>query len=434
VQLFQPYVFSERVVEAETTEFGIYVGGFGALALVWLALTRRIAPFERRLGCAALALALLGALLALGPSGGLYRVLMATPVVGLFRAPARYGFFLNAASALASALLFADLVRRRRAPLVPTERAIAIGVPLLSAGFGLALLYTRPDQTTGWAPASAGFATFAALGILFAAAAAGRRAALPWLALLACLDLGVYGISYVRQREPDPESFEAFLARTPAPSVPDGYRTLEGPIPVTMRGARYLRGYVAMWPLKQLESLPGILPSYEELTQGADFWRAVMSVGSVVSDAGWPLPRVRLVTQFKVSERPFDDIRATDVATTALVTKPIELDAGAPGEAAIVHDGAGEIGLTTRAPGRQLLVISESFHEGWRVWIDDAPGEALRVYGDYIGCVVPAGEHRVRWRFEPASFVWGARLSALGLAGVIVWMAVALARARFNRG
>jgi hypothetical protein len=355
---------------------------------------------------------------------------MATPVVGLFRAPARYGLFLNAAGALASALLFADLVRRPRAALGAMERAIAIGVPLLSAGFGLALLYTRPESTAGWAPAAAGFATFAALGLLFAAAAAGRRAALPWLLLLACLDLGVYGISYVRQREPEPESFESFYARTPVPSVPAGYRTLEGPISMTMRGARYLRGYVAMAPLRELESMPGIFPSYPELNKAFDHWPAVMSVGSVVSESGWPLPRVRLVTQSRVSERPIDDIGATDVATTALVTKPIELDAGAPGEAVIVHDGAGEIRLTTRAPGRQLLVVSESFHEGWRVWIDDAPSEALRVYGDYIGCVVPAGEHQLRWRFEPASFLWGARLSALGLAGVIVWTAVALAGTR----
>jgi len=423
-QLVQPYLFTERVLDTTTTETSVYVGALGVLALLWLALARRPAGLERRLARAVLALALLGALLALGANGWLYPLQLELPVVGLFRAPARYGFFLNVASALAAALLFADLVRRPRAALGPTERGIAIGLPLLAAAVGVALLCARPEETTGWVAAAAGFAIFAAHGLLFAAAAAGSRGALPALLVLVCLDLGVYTLGYVRQREPEPVSFESFYAATPPRVEPEGFRALEGPIRNTMRGTRYLSGYVAMLPLRELGRHPDAIV---ESLRGADFLRAVMQVSSVVSDFGDPLPRARLLTQFRVSEKPIDEIAAIDVASTALVAHEIALDAGTPGDVAIVEDAAGDLRLETSAPGRQLLVISESFHEGWRPTIDGEPVEALRVYGDYLGCVVPAGEHAVHWRFEPTSFALGSRITKLALAGVALWIAMALA-------
>ena len=198
-----------------------------------------------------------------------------------------------------------------------------------------------------------------------------------------------------------------------------------------MLGVRYLWGYVALWPERQLPILP-LDAQYHPLDDDAMVtWRAAMRVASVAAkESPRPLPRVRLLTDARVSTRPAIDIRAIDVAKTALVDRAAPLDAGLPGEARMLEEEPGEITIETRAAGRQLLVVSESFHAGWRVWIDGEPGSLLRAYGDFIGCVVPQGSHRIRLHFEPASFRWGARVSALALAGILAWSVIALVRAR----
>src|SRR5262249_30181362 len=97
-------------------------------------------------------------------------------------------------------------------------------------------------------------------------------------------------------------------------------------------------------------------------------------------------------------------------------------------------ESGGDLDVSTIAPGRQLLVISESFHEGWRASVDGAPVPVLRAYGDYMACVVPAGEHRVRLHFEPTSYVVGRRVSALALAAIAAWGGVALLTSRRRLG
>ena len=69
----------------------------------------------------------------------------------------------------------------------------------------------------------------------------------------------------------------------------------------------------------------------------------------------------------------------------------------------------------TDAPARQLLIVSESYHEGWRARVDGRATRVFRLDGDFLGCVVPAGRHDVRFRFQPRGEQAGAWLSVLGL-------------------
>ena len=73
------------------------------------------------------------------------------------------------------------------------------------------------------------------------------------------------------------------------------------------------------------------------------------------------------------------------------------------------------------APGRQLLVLSESYDEGWMATVGGHPVPVVRVNGDFLGCVVPAGTHQVALVFAPAHLAWGARVSlgALLVAGLL---------------
>jgi uncharacterized membrane protein YfhO len=71
--------------------------------------------------------------------------------------------------------------------------------------------------------------------------------------------------------------------------------------------------------------------------------------------------------------------------------------------------------VETEALHPQLLVLTERFHPGWQIAIDGEPVEVRRVYGEYLGCVVPPGTRRVSLVFAPASARHGLWLTIAGL-------------------
>ena len=52
---------------------------------------------------------------------------------------------------------------------------------------------------------------------------------------------------------------------------------------------------------------------------------------------------------------------------------------------------------------------------GWHVTVDGEPAEPIPVNGLFRGVWAPAGDHSIVWRYDPASFRWGATISILGL-------------------
>jgi hypothetical protein len=128
-----------------------------------------------------------------------------------------------------------------------------------------------------------------------------------------------------------------------------------------------------------------------------------------------------LVSRALVCTVPDQMIGQIDVATTALVSGPLELDGGPPGTATLVSDRPGRVSIAVEAPSRQLLVLAESFHPGWRVKVDGERRRVVAVYGDFLGCEVGAGRHQVEFFFEPSSLRRGAVLSALGVTLLLVW-------------
>jgi hypothetical protein len=426
-QLLQPYLLSERVVEDSTTEFGLYAGAFGIVALVWLALARRLPAPRRALAHGALALAALGALLA---QGGLQPLLSALPVVGLFRAPCRYLLWIHLAVSVAVALVFAELCARGERKAGRAQRFALLGIPLASAALAAGWLVLAPGATQGIPPALAGVALLATAGVLTFGAARGVPGAAALLIVVACADLGVYGATYVAAREPRPARIDDVRAGLEVLPGSTRYRLTDGPKLEMMAGVRYLWGYVALWPAKRLPIFPGNLDGEQLGFEHERVWDAALRVSSVLAPQWAPLSRARLLAHAQVSDDLTRDLAVVDVETTALVEREVALDDARPGSAHIVRETPGELRITTRAPGRQLLVVSESFHQGWRAWVDGAPAELLRVYGDYMGVPVPAGNHEVRLHFEPQSYALGARVSTAALAAVVAWAAAVSLRSR----
>ena len=75
--------------------------------------------------------------------------------------------------------------------------------------------------------------------------------------------------------------------------------------------------------------------------------------------------------------------------------------ADSPGEATVVRYGRHEIEVAVRAARRALLVTSDRFDSGWTATVDDR--EATVHEADYAlrTVSVPAGEHRVVFRYQP---------------------------------
>ncbi|MDZ7771429.1 MAG: YfhO family protein [Balneolaceae bacterium] len=106
------------------------------------------------------------------------------------------------------------------------------------------------------------------------------------------------------------------------------------------------------------------------------------------------------------------DLGETAVVETsqALVSRP---DTSASVE--VTSYGPREITLRTSSSGEGFLVLSEIYYPpGWTATVD---GQQTEIYKtDYIlrGLQVPAGEHEIRLRFDPASYIWGSRISWIG--------------------
>jgi hypothetical protein len=386
-----------------------------------------------------LTLGALALILALGKYGYLYRLQVYLPFAGLFRDPCRYIVLLHFAMAIAAAIAFVDvselaqhsdrLTWRKLWPL-----ALLPVASVLVAGFSL-WSRTQPDSVL--APHLASTARVLVGPVLVTLATAmvvaalhGVRYALVGISLFAAADQAVYGLSYV-WRTP-PTDIAAFVDAQPMPPEASAHRVESLNNVLTMRGACLASGYVALFPQRQLDDLrlarlqaagvgwveirQGTSPQLDTLLAQGIYWLQVSE----------PLARARLVAQARTSTDPNNDIDTIELKSTALVSEALQLAGGPTGEAAVVSDRPGEIQVVTTANSRQLLVLSESYHEGWQARVNGQTRPVLRVYGDFMGCVVDAGRCQVEFSFQPQSLHLGGWLSVLGLALTLLSFAVSL--------
>lgn len=435
IQLVAPYLFRTRVVGQNTHELGCYAGAVSLLLAVW-AIVGQKRRRNRTLIWGAAALAIVGFAIAMGEFGPLAGVTAWLPVVNRMRFPCRAIVLVHFAIAILAAVGLMELCRAREPnraglraiwALAICSVAIAIVGPLLWASYTAAwpLVWIGPAITTS----SATLMTFSTRGVRWARFA---------LVLFAAADLATYGLtnSFYSQTLP----LQQFAAATPAPPGPAIGRVavdLAAPNPrvlhagdrLLLSGWNLADGYAGLEPARTLDN-----HQIAALRAAGVIW---VSANANVADAdskargpslpGWTrvtgsLPRAKLFAEAKASTDPADDISQIDLESTLLVEQPIQLDSGRAGTVAVVEDRPGRIRLQTEAPAERLLFVSESFHPGWKCWVDGRPAPVLRVDGDFLGCLLRGGTRQVGFEFLPDSVRYGRLLSAfgLGLLGGIV--------------
>ena len=137
-----------------------------------------------------------------------------------------------------------------------------------------------------------------------------------------------------------------------------------------------------------------------------------------------PLPRVQLFRQAKVYDDLNSKMRQIDCKTVALVSKEISISGDTPGTAYIVKDKPGDIEIAADVNSRQLLFLSESFDPGWRVIVDGKTQEVIRVFGDFMGCVLDSGSHNVQFQWRPTGLIIGKFISFILSAAMLIWLLV----------
>jgi hypothetical protein len=436
LQLVGPYLFENRVVasgaDVSTHEFGLYNGAAALLLMVVLACIIGKVGRSRRLGIGALAVTALALLLALGENGPFWPLVVRLPLVSMFRASTRYVVLVHLAMAVGAAVAFDYIVRlRKTGGTLGLARLSPLAV-IVVASLAAVAVARRGDlapfaQRNVFLTAS-GVAIVAAGAVLVAAAARGKCWALAGLVLFTALDQGLYGLSYVHKKRP--ETLARYIPKASLPVDSTYYRIERSPAHTNspiLAGYRLSNGFVSFPPTSALD-----YTKTAALRVAGVKWRIVRIENADergrqefrVYEVSAPMPRVRLVSKAVVAEDPNDALERIDISESALVAESVDLQDGPPGEATITRDAPGDVTIEVASSTRQLLVFAERFHEGWHVSIDGRPERIVRVYGDFMGCVVEAGAHEVRFVFRPASLHLGRRLSIAGLALAAVLVAL----------
>ncbi|HSB61467.1 MAG TPA: hypothetical protein VLI67_07090, partial [Vicinamibacteria bacterium] len=85
--------------------------------------------------------------------------------------------------------------------------------------------------------------------------------------------------------------------------------------------------------------------------------------------------------------------------------------------AELAREAGGRLELRAEGPG--LLVVTESWDDGWTAEVDERPARLLRVNGGSIGLVLTAGTHRVLLQYRARGLVPGVILACLGALGLV---------------
>jgi hypothetical protein len=152
------------------------------------------------------------------------------------------------------------------------------------------------------------------------------------------------------------------------------------------------------------------------------------------------LPRVMLLQNYAVvpdAKAIIDSIslRHRDVAAgTWLMEDPkLRLGPVAGGHANIVSYGLNRVIIDVDTPGPALLRLADLWYPDWKAYVDGRPTPVLRA--DYLlrAVAVPAGRHRVEFRYESAAVRNGLLLSLASLLVVLAGFAFAWWRGRRPR-
>jgi hypothetical protein len=97
---------------------------------------------------------------------------------------------------------------------------------------------------------------------------------------------------------------------------------------------------------------------------------------------------------------------------------------------AFTHSSNERVELSALTPITAYVVLSDVFYPGWTATIDDRPTQVYAANFAFRAVLLPPGEHRVTFTFEPLTWRAGVVISALTLLGLMGYGALVRRRRR----
>jgi hypothetical protein len=164
--------------------------------------------------------------------------------------------------------------------------------------------------------------------------------------------------------------------------------------------------------------------------RGLDYW--VMKNPGAMERAFVP-HRVEFVADPKIRLEKMSS-SSFDPREVAYVETQFHVPATCVGTATLLEEVPTRIVIKARMETAGLVVLADRWDKGWRAVLDGKDLPILIVNHALRGVVVPAGDHRLVFRYEPASFAWGLRMAGLGVMGILGLVGVAMIGRRTDPG
>ncbi len=171
------------------------------------------------------------------------------------------------------------------------------------------------------------------------------------------------------------------------------------------------------------------VPSYLKLAhQGA---------GGVVYENLIALPRVMLLSRYRVvvpAHAILDSVKlgTSDAAAVTFLEKDrhLTLSSATGGSASIASYRLNDVTVDVSSPGAALLRLADLWYPDWTATVDGRPADVLKA--DYLlrAVPVPAGRHRVVFRFRSSAVRTGLALSIVSFAAGVALVVLGLWGAR----
>jgi len=153
-------------------------------------------------------------------------------------------------------------------------------------------------------------------------------------------------------------------------------------------------------------------------------------VHGVVSENSQAMPRAFLTRQTQTISDPnallIEILKGTsDLSDVAFLEEPADSlpttqAADVPrGEVLDLKADVSRYTMRVRAPAPRQLVLTETYHPEWQCTVDGNPVRVQLTDWTFMSVRVPAGEHNVEWRYEPARFRMGLRITVVTLFLVV---------------
>jgi hypothetical protein len=130
---------------------------------------------------------------------------------------------------------------------------------------------------------------------------------------------------------------------------------------------------------------------------------------------------VSAVKQVKNSNEEMEALGKNDLSNTAVVNKEFSKDLAPLNKIDLTATislskyGVNELAYTSNSTIPMNAVFSEIYYsDGWNCYIDGKKTEKI-FRANYIlrGAMIPAGKHKITWKFEPESFIKGSIYSSV---------------------